>query len=802
MTDAPSSTGGSGKSEKDGMIGRLHGEIAHLEDAQPSDAPNPEEILSARDWFTVQVEDWKREYSRAVAEIEQLRRHPSAVPQILTRRMRTGFRHPVLASKYIVLRAIERLSSRNPVLANRILAALRKIWWKLTLKKVEKGKARVESFEQGTDNEVAFFEVEEHPAGQPLVSVVIPCFNYGAYVGDAVRSVKSQTFQDFEIIVVDGGSTDGTTPEVVKSLQDDKVRVFLREERHRVGSNRNYGIQRARGKYICCLDADDEIAPTYLEKIVFLLESYGYDVASASVQMFGASQHTYGVQENVDLQVLLSGNHVPTGAVFKRSFWEKVGGYRDHGDGSAATHIHEDWEFWIRLAAAGARFFNVQREYLFRYRIHGQTSLSSRPGVRSNEEQIAEIRKINGLEITAEAIAASAAGRKKNRRARNPLMNLTRAVSRTGPQKSLVVAIPWMVVGGAERLISSIVDRLAAEGWRIAIVTTLVPDPEAGQTRDWFLKATAEIFDLPSYLSPDRWPDFMEYLVASRQADTILMAGSAFAYEQLPRIKALFPEIRVCDLLFNTIGHTKNNRRYAGFIDMNIVENSEVSDWLLKQGEPADRVATIPSGVDIHDYRPANDLRLQRALLGFGAAELVVGFTGRWSPEKNPLGFIEIASRLAACGSIQFVMTGAGAMADEIHLALSRIPGLAGRFHLLGNVDDIKRVMSILDLLVIPSTLDGRPVAALEALALGVPVVASRVGGLPDLVVSGLNGELCAPGDTDAFVSAIVLLESDREKLSRLKAGARKFAEEHLDADIMFRKYGEVLSVPRDGMRR
>ena len=134
--------------------------------------------------------------------------------------------------------------------------------------------------------------------GVPLVSIIIPCFNDGRYVGEAVASALAQTFRDIEIIVVDGGSTDGTTPAIVAALESPRVRVLIRTDgRHYVGDNRNFGIADTKSRYICCLDSDDRLEPTYIEKVLFQLEYRAYDVGSSSMRMFGAEQGEWRVPE-------------------------------------------------------------------------------------------------------------------------------------------------------------------------------------------------------------------------------------------------------------------------------------------------------------------------------------------------------------------------------------------------------------------------------------------------------------------------------------------------------------------------
>ena len=135
-----------------------------------------------------------------------------------------------------------------------------------------------------------------------------------------------------------------------------------------------------------------------------------------------------------------------------------------------------------------------------------------------------------------------------------------------------------------------------------------------------------------------------------------------------------------------------------------------------------------------------------------------------------------------------------GQMGEEIAARIAKTPGLSERLSLLVNLEDVSSVLSSYDVLGLPSNLDGRPRVVLEALAAGVPVVASRVGGLPELVAPGCHGELCEPGDLGSFVAAIERIEADRALLRRYKAAARDFAHTHLDAKQMARRFETALS--------
>lgn len=105
----------------------------------------------------------------------------------------------------------------------------------------------------------------------PRVSVIMPTYNYGRYVADAIESIQAQTFGNFEIVVVDDGSTDDTAA-ILARLAEPRLKV-IRQERAGTASARNRGLEAARGEFITWLDADDLWKPTFLERHLAVLEA-------------------------------------------------------------------------------------------------------------------------------------------------------------------------------------------------------------------------------------------------------------------------------------------------------------------------------------------------------------------------------------------------------------------------------------------------------------------------------------------------------------------------------------------------
>ena len=628
---------------------------------------------------------------------------------------------------------------------------------------------------------------------QPLVSVIIPCFNYGNYITDAVDSILAQTLKNVEIIVVEGGSTDEATVETVRGIQTPRTTVLFREGRHLVGDNRNYGIARAKGRYICCLDADDTLDPTYLEKAVFHLETYGYDIVSTAINFVGAMRGQLNILEFPDLKNMTGGNHVLTCAVFRKQLWDLSDGFIDVGLGK--DHVAEDWDFWLKLAAKGARIRNICREHLFNYRVHQQGSLSCSAEVKSLADQQAAILAENRQLLTTEAFRISAELQSRYLRC-NPSETALALHFNDPPslgKKTLLLAMPLSLVGGVGRLLSELCLYLAGNEWRIAVITTLEQDTSFGDSIDWFRNSSSEIYMLPRFLEPRERGDFVHYLITSRQVDCILNTGSRLVYELLPSITKHFGNICVVDLLFNTVEHVESHLEFKNFLTFALAENQEVFDWYLDEaGWTAERVRKMSSGVDLKRLYPTNRPKELVAKYGIAEDDLVVGFSGRLSKEKAPEVFIEIAKLCEGTPNLVFVMTGAGPMAKEISEILKLLPSSL-KFVFAGLVDDINQYLALYDLLVLPSRLDGRPLVVMEALAHGLPVIASNVGALPDLIQDGKNGYVVPAAKARAFAERVRTLAGDRALVARLKHGARQSAEENLDAAQAYCDYDIAL---------
>ena len=139
--------------------------------------------------------------------------------------------------------------------------------------------------------------------------------------------------------------------------------------------------------------------------------------------------------------------------------------------------------------------------------------------------------------------------------------------------------------------------------------------------------------------------------------------------------------------------------------------------------------------------------------------------------------------------AVKFMMSGTGPMKESVESAIAASNFPTDYFSLLGDVDEIVPYIATADLVMITSAFDGRPIVALEALACGTPVIASRVGGLPELIEDRVTGWLCNPEEVDSFCEALAEACSNPKKLAEMSLNARSYAQKNLNVEVMCEKY-------------
>lgn len=220
-----------------------------------------------------------------------------------------------------------------------------------------------------------------------------------------------------------------------------------------------------------------------------------------------------------------------------------------------------------------------------------------------------------------------------------------------------------------------------------------------------------------------------------------------------------------------------------------IAVSSVIRDRLIDRDRvPSDRITVIPNAVA---PRPEGGPGARPELppgLGDGPR---VGIVARLQPEKGLANFVEAAARVASSvPEASFIVIGDGPLREELPALAGRL-GVRDRIHFFGTRSDVGAFMALMDVLVVPSLSEGAPLVTLEAMAAGVPVVASKVGGIPDQIRHREDGLLVPPGDSNSLAGAILeLLRDPAQARSMGEAGRRRATSEFAHETLVERVEG------------
>jgi glycosyltransferase involved in cell wall biosynthesis len=202
---------------------------------------------------------------------------------------------------------------------------------------------------------------------------------------------------------------------------------------------------------------------------------------------------------------------------------------------------------------------------------------------------------------------------------------------------------------------------------------------------------------------------------------------------------------------------------------------------------PDDRLEVIYNGVDLERFAPGADRAAMRVRLGLPVDRPIIGTVARHTEEKRIDRLVEVAERVAARHpDVVFLTAGDGPTLPRV-IEMARGLGLDFRF--LGRRDDVPAVLGALDVFVVTSETEGLPIAVIEAMAAGLPVVSVLVGGVGEIVHTGREGILVEQGDLDGVVEGIVRLlgsQAEREEMGRL---ARERVASTVTLEAMVQRY-------------
>lgn len=259
---------------------------------------------------------------------------------------------------------------------------------------------------------------------------------------------------------------------------------------------------------------------------------------------------------------------------------------------------------------------------------------------------------------------------------------------------------------------------------------------------------------------------------------TVLTVHNFIVYEEITAFKKMVFRL--------------GEKALSGFTSGIITVSEALRDDLVENyGIDSNKITVIYNGIDLSKYRSIADRTKARAVYGIEPGIQVVGTVARMAPQKGLNYLIEAIPAVLEKEDVFFIIAGDGPLREGLE-EMVKIKGLKGNVLFPGYVEDIPGLMACFDVFVIPSIAEGLSITTIEAMAAGLPVVAARVGGLPELVREGQNGYLVEPRDPDSLSKALLDLLRDPGTRKTMGIRGRQTARGSFDTEMMLNRTLEV----------
>lgn len=695
----------------------------------------------------------------------------------------------------------------------------------------------------------------------PALSVVIPCYNYGRFLEEAVLSVLDQTFRDLEIVIVNDGSPDDTlqvSEALIRAHAGYPIRLLDQPNSGHPSLARNRGVAEAQGRYILCLDADDKIASDFLERCVFALEVRpDLSIAYPDVQKFGKVDKLE-THLPYDLPTLARFNYITATSVFRRQAWEDVGGFPAHVG-------YEDWDFWISCGERGHVGIYLP-EAISWYRIHMEgtyskdrvkdQSIKARIVLRHpalySAEQLEWAQGV--LDQDPEALAIDGG---LGVVPQIPPRSLTRRIPQatSEPTEGLHIMFTmygWAEEGGGTILPRQIAKALVRRGHRVTVVYT--PSQTRPDKPSYFLESSEEdgvqlfaIYNRPAIFydieHPEREaddphmrrllaqmvtelrPDIVHYHsllnFSTGIAEVVKQAGvpSVFTshnyWPLCPRMYLFQDDLTLCSgpsedgsKCAICVGRADQTGGYGlraehgrqmlnRWVDRHLAVSSRVKELYAQNGHDPERIKVLQQQPETVEWLWEKVGSL-RPLQGTLDRPLKVGFIGSFLPQKGVHVLVRALQSFTP-DQIEGHFFGSGPKAYEDMLRELDTQRLV-KFHGRYQVEQLPELLKQVDVVVIPSIWeDCAPLVVAEALAARCPVIGSRIGGIPDFIAEGRTGFLVDPRNAPGLASALFQFVRDPGLLGRMQQNIQSPRGFDAYLDELVGHYRDVRS--RQGLR-
>ncbi len=648
----------------------------------------------------------------------------------------------------------------------------------------------------------------------PLVSVVMPVHNAERYVAQAVESVLAQTLTDFELILIDDGSTDGS-PGILHRFNDPRLKLITHAHNRGLVSTLNEGLRLSSGKYIARMDADDLMHPERLAKQVAYMGSHPdaavlasfVDLMNSDSEIIGTWDTDRSVTTPAGIKAMMARTNciAHPSVLMRRSALGRLH-YDERQKGA------EDWDLWLRLLSRGLSIHKMP-EPMLTYRVHASSTMGKEKVGVSLERRLLRVRRrlllsewsqghFSSYQVLLLVAQFRNIGGMLLRNVMAPLVRdvyraLTyspiavlreaRALRKAAADASEgpVLMFPYLGIGGAERVHADIARSVSG-----ASPTIIFFGRSADRGFAQRFERAGQVLELPHLLHHPftrRQAIRRSAALINRRKSPVLLASlSDIFFDLLPML-----DDRVCTLylqhafLYQPEGNVQwkawlpRLSRVDRILFVSEHARSEFDRFLFHQAIPATertKLLYLPNAVE--RYAP----------VGIHSRPGLV-FVGRNSPEKRAHLFIRLCERLHSSfpGSFRFATVGLPTQVSSAPI----------EHH--GEVTDdaaLSNILSAQDVLVLTSDREGFPMVIMEAMAHGLVIVSTPVGDVPRRMDPAF-AHVAPSIDEEVFLTSATgffgKLHHDAELLMRMRRAAHARALTDFNMEAFVRSYRSLL---------
>lgn len=570
---------------------------------------------------------------------------------------------------------------------------------------------------------------------EPIISIITAFYNGGKYLEQTANSILNQTFPFWEWIIVDDGSDNKESLDIIDNIakQDSRICV-LHKENGGPSDTRDFGAKNSssKSKYLLFLDEDDLLDKTYLECAYWALETHPEATwAYTDVVNFDGMEYIWRKWFNSE-QEKRENLLVATSLIRKEDFWS-VNGYE-----LKEKSVHEDWNLWLKLLAKQKK--PIRMNFIgFWYR-RKPVAESELHRSKQNRKRAMEIIDSTAQKITKPVEAIQYPKYDYNwDLIPEKIESIVIPEYKKSEKIKILLISPWMTMGGADKFNLDLIKGIDKNQFEIIFVTTV---PNQNIWRQKFEEHANAVYDLTTFLDQKYWACFVDYLIQVNDINIIFNSNSIFGYNILPYLKAKHPEIPIIDYIHmeewynRNGGYSRDSSTVSSVIDKTYVCNKNSENILIDYfGRKPEDIETVYIGVDEKKFDSSNFNKEElKKKYDIPDGKKVISFIARIDLQKRPYLLINIIRELKKKrNDFIFVIAGNGPLLQEIKLKAKKYE-ISDNIIFLGAVLNTGEIYAISDMTLNCSIKEGLALTAYESLSMGVPVVSADVGGQRELI--------------------------------------------------------------------